>query len=208
MKISATEAPELSDAACKKATGKSLKEWFAALDKAGGLAKGRRELTNLVYEETEKDAWWASTVVVEYEIQKGQKEKDGKPTGYSICATKTVEAPVALVYAAFTEPGRLNAWLGPESKADVVDGGRFSNGDGDCGTYKRVRKDKDLRFTWERADLAKDSLVDVMFADKGKGKTGITLNHTRIASRADADRVRAGWGAAFDRLKDHVEKKA
>jgi hypothetical protein len=45
----------------------------------------------------------------------------------------------------------------------------------------------------------------VLFADKGKGKTGITLNHTRIQARRDADELRAGWSAALEQLKRHLE---
>ena len=42
-------------------------------------------------------------------------------------------------------------------------------------------------------------------ADKGKGRTGITLTHNRIQTRAEADGLRAAWGTAFDRLKSVLE---
>jgi hypothetical protein len=48
--------------------------------------------------------------------------------------------------------------------------------------------------------------VDVAFAAKGS-KTGITLNHTRIQARDEADGLRAAWTAAFDRLKTALESK-
>jgi uncharacterized protein YndB with AHSA1/START domain len=208
MKLSIVDSPEITDASSKKATGKTLKQWFSLLDDAAATGKKRRDLTTLVYEQTDKDAWWSTTLVVEHEKARGQKEKDGRPTGYGICVTKTVAGSVGEVYRAFSDPSALSAWLGPNTKADVVDGGQFQNKDGDQGTFKRVRPDKDLRFTWDRKDVAEGSLVDVAFADKGKGKTGITLNHTRIISRADADRLRAGWGEAFDRLKELLESRS
>jgi len=101
---------------------------------------------------------------------------------------------------------KLDAWLGPKSKVDFRDGGGFTNADGDRGTFLREREGKDLRFSWDHATRATGSLVDVLFADKGKGKTGVTLNHTRIQSRGDADELRAGWAAAFDALKLVVER--
>lgn len=206
MKINPVDSPDVTDASCKEATQRTLKQWFAELDQFGGLEQGRRELVNHVHEATAKNAWWATTIAVEYERAKGQKEKDGKPTGYSICSTKTIAAPLTQVFAAFAEAQQMDRWLGAKTRVDFKDGGSFANGDGDQGTYKRIRTDKDLRFSWDHPKLAAGSAVEVMFADKGKGKTGITLNHTRIQSRREADEVRDGWGNALETLKIVLEK--
>ena len=206
MKTKQNDTPEISDAIVKEKTGKTLKAWFAELDKAGGLETGRRDLVSAIYEAANKDVWWSTTLVVEYERAKGQKEKDGKPTGYSICSTKTIAAPLERVFGAFGDAAQLDQWLGPKTKIDFKEGGSFANGDGDRGTFKRIRANKDIRLAWENDKLAPGTAVDVMFADKGKGKTGITLNHTRIQSRRDADRVREAWSAAFEQLKALLEK--
>lgn len=205
MKIEAVDTPDITDAAAKQKTGKTLTQWYAVLDAAGGNAKGRRELSNLVLEQVGKDAWWATTIVVEYERAKGQKEKDGKPTGYSICSTKTVAAPLARVFSAFGSQSDLDRWLGAGTKASFSEGGSLSNAEGDRLRFVRIRTDKDLRLAWEHATRAPGSQVEVLFADKGQGKTGITLNHTRIATRRDADELRSGWGAALEALKRHLE---
>lgn len=205
MKPTTPETPEWTEATCRKATGKPPTDWFDHLDAQGGVAKGRRELVNHLYSEKKLDEWWATTVVVEYEKARGAVEKDGKAKGYSVCSTKTVAAPLDRVFAAFGDAKALDRWLGPESKAEFKDGGRFETGDGDRGSFTRIRAGKDLRIAWEHPELAPGTPVEVLFADKGKGKTGITLNHTRIQERRDADRLRAGWSAAFDALKSHLE---
>lgn len=204
MKIENVDTPEINDASAKEKTGKTLAQWFTVLDAAGGLAKGRRDSSNLLLEQVGKDAWWATTIVVEYERAKGQKEKDGKPTGYSICSTKTVDAALEQVYAAFGDAKLLDRWLGAKTKVQFAEGGTLENGDGDKATFGRLRPNKDLRMSWN-GKLAAGSAVEVMFADKGKGKTGITLNHTRIQSRREADQLRSGWAAALDALKRHLE---
>jgi uncharacterized protein YndB with AHSA1/START domain len=198
------DTPDPTDATCKKATGKSLKEWFKSLDSTVA-DKGRREVVQHLYEALSKDEWWATTIAVEYEKARGQKEKDGKPKGYSICVTKTVAAPASNVFAAFGDAKKLDQWLGKGTKVAFSDGGSLQNADGDKLTWLRVRKDKDLRATWDSADPAPGSVVDVLFADKGGGKTGITLNHTRIQDRRSADQLRAGWGRCFDALKRLLE---
>ncbi len=153
-----------------------------------------------------KDAWWSTTVWVEYERAKGiVNKKDGRIEGYNICVTKTVAASVANVYSAFTMSAQLSKWFGAGVTAQAKVGGQFQDKDGNSGEFLRVRPNKELRFTWTGGN-ADTTQVDVAFADKGKGKTGITLTHNRIQTRAEADGLRAAWGLAFDRLKSQLER--
>ncbi len=205
MKPTPLDTPALDDPTVRAKTGQTASQWFAHLDGIGGPTKGRRELVQHLYSENKLDEWWSTTLVVEYERARGALEKDGKPKGYSICSTKTVAAPLARVFAAFGDARDLDRWLGPRTRVAFEDGGKLENADGDRATFVRIRAGKDLRLAWERAELAPGSQTEVLFADKGKGKTGITLNHTRIQSRAGADLLRAGWSAAFDKLKALLE---
>ncbi|MCZ6816427.1 MAG: DUF4287 domain-containing protein, partial [Planctomycetota bacterium] len=98
----------VTDAACKKATGKTLKQWFSQLDKRDGAK--RRESVNWLYEKQGVDAWWATTVFVEYERSKGiVNKKDGRIEGFNICVTKTVAAPVKDAYRAWVDGKALKA---------------------------------------------------------------------------------------------------
>lgn len=206
MKPVSSDHPAITDATCNEATGKTLQEWFQTLDAFGGVEKGRRELVNHLYAETNKNEWWATTIAVEYEKARGAKEKDGLAKGYSICSTKTVAAPLERVFEAFGSAKDLDQWLGPQTKVVFEDGGTLTNGDGNHALFTRIRANKDLRIDWNSPGLGAGTKVEVMFADKGKGKTGITLNHTRIQERADADVLRAAWSQAFDALKSHLEQ--
>ena len=49
----------------KAATGKTLDQWFAELDKADGQKLGRREINSRLYEQ-KIDLWWCTTIAVEY----------------------------------------------------------------------------------------------------------------------------------------------
>jgi len=205
MKPPPAETPEPNDAGCQQATQKTLAQWFARLDELGGPARGRRELVQALHGGETLDEWWATTLVVEYERARGVHEKDGQPKGYSICSTKTVGAPLERVFAAFGAAADLDRWLGSGTAVEFQDGGTLTNGDGDRLTFTRIRAGKDLRLRWEHASRAPGSQLEVLFADKGKGKTGLTLNHTRIQARRDADELRSGWSAAFEALKRHLE---
>ena len=206
MKVEYKSDFPITDAACKKTTGRTLKEWFKELE-ARGESQKRRDSINWLYEEMkEKDAWWSTTVWVEYErAKKIVNKKDGLIEGYNICVTKSIVAPLESVYLAFVKPAQLAKWFGAGITANVVDGGSFQDKDGNSGHYLRVRANKDLRFSWQGSHPDSPTQVDVALADKGKGKTGITLTHTRIQSRPEADGLRAAWGIAFDQLKAKLE---
>jgi len=195
----------LSEKSCREVTGKSLAQWFALLDQRNALKLGRRDTNVMLRDEFSLPEWWCGTIAVEYEMHKDIRKKDGFYEGYFICSTKTLNSPVADVYRAWTDNTILSQWFGSKSTATVADGGSFGNADGDKGTYLRVRADKDLRFTWEHADFSPGSIVDVVFQDKGKGKTGLLVNHSRIQSKAEADGLRASWSDALARLKQVLE---
>lgn len=188
----------------KAATGKTLDQWFADLDKVDGLKLGRREINNRLNAQ-KLDPWWCSTIAVEYEKHHDVRKKDGLYEGYFVCATKTIAASPADVFKAWSSGAELSKWFGGTTKADVKDGGSYENKDGDKGKFLRVRQDKDIRMTFESAGLSAPTQVDVQFQDKGKGKTGLLVNHTRIQTREEADGLRAAWAQALERLKAECE---
>ncbi len=198
-----SEHPVTNEAA-KAATGKTLDQWFTELDKAEGLKLGRREINNRLYEQ-KLDPWWCATIAVEYEKHHDVRKKDGLFEGYFVCATKTIAAPPADVFKAWSTGADLSKWFGGGTKAEVKDGGSFENKDGDKGTFLRVRQNKDIRMTFENSELSAPTQVDVQFQDTGKGKTGLLVNHTRIQTRAEADGLRAAWAHALDQLKAACE---
>ena len=195
----------VTNEAAKAATGKTLDQWFAELDKLDGLKLGRREINNRLYAQ-KIDPWWCSTIAVEYEKHHDVRKKDGLFEGYFVCATKTIAAPPADVFKAWSTGAELSKWFGSNTKADVKDGGSYENKDGDKGKFLRVRQDKDIRMTFESADLSAPTQVDAQFQDKGKGKTGLLVNHTRIQTREEADGLRAAWAQALEQLKAECEK--
>ena len=190
----------VTNEAAKAATGKSLDQWFAALDKMDGLKLGRRAINSHLYEQ-KIDPWWCSTIAVEYEKHHNLRKKDGLFEGYFVCATKTIAAPPADVFKAWSSSADLCKWFAAGAKAEVKDGGSFETKDGEKGTFLRVRQNKDIRMSFEDKKLSAPTQVDVQFQDKGKGKTGLLVNHTRIQTRAEADGLRAAWADALDKLK-------
>jgi uncharacterized protein YndB with AHSA1/START domain len=205
MKPPPSPGPDVNDASCREKTGRALGQWYALLDGLGGAPKGRRELVHALLGGQKFDEWWSTTIVVEHERARGVHEKDGRPKGDSICSTKTIRAPLERVFAAFGVRAGLARWFGPDPRVDFAKGGTLTTGDGDRLRFTRIRAGKDLRLAWEHPTRAPGSQVEVLFTGKGKGKTGLILNHTRMATRRDADELRAGWSTAFEALEQHLE---
>ena len=111
MKVENTPDFALTDASCKEATGKTLTDWYAEFDSIDGLKAGRKALGQHMQEQ-KVPAWWMGTLVVEYERHHDVRKKDGLFEGYTICVTKNISAPVAKVYAAWTNPTTQGSGLG------------------------------------------------------------------------------------------------
>lgn len=207
MKVNYQSDFPVTDAECKAATGKTFAEWGEVIEKSGFASK-RREAIRMIYDSTERksDVWWPTTIWVEYERAKGVVKKDGRAEGYNICATKTIKASVEDIYKAWIDTDAMKDWYCGGYEGEVAEGSSFKDCDGNTGTFTRVRENKDLRMKWNSREGDGETLVDVVFADKGGGKTLVTLTHQRIQDRPEADGLRHAWGEAFDRLKERLEK--
>lgn len=183
---------EINDQSCRDSTGKTLGEWFAWIESECG-GQGRRDTVQAIYNATGRgpNMWWPTTLWVEYEAHKGIVKKDGTAEGYTICSTKTIGASVGDLY---------HAMVGAASEGEP-----YSDDGGNSGMWLRLRPGKDLRISWQTAGVDTPTLVDCTFVDKGKGKTLVTLTHSKIQTRAEADGLRNAWADFFDRLKAQAE---
>jgi len=195
----------VTNEAAKVATGKTLDQWYRDLDAWDGLKKGRRNI-NTYLSGLKIDPWWCTTIAVEYEKHHDLRKKDGLLEGYFVCSTKTIAAPLEKVFDAWSSKANLSRWFGEAIKADCREGGTLETKEGDSGTFLRVRNNKDIRLSLSGPGFSAPMLVDAQFQDKGKGKTGLLVNLSRIQARTEADAVRNAWAEALDRLKVYCEQ--
>jgi len=204
MKVERKADCAVSEASCKEATGRTLADWFKALDERGGIPLGRRVLSKWLEHEHGLTTWWAATVTNEYEIARGDLARDGKPKGYMICPTKSIKASPKKCFAAFADAAALNAWFGPKHDVDMRDGGHWRNADGNRATIKKVNAGKNIRLVAEDKALTLPTPVEIKFEAKGASCT-VMVAIERLQTRAEADGYRRAWSAALDKLKAHLE---
>jgi uncharacterized protein YndB with AHSA1/START domain len=127
---------------------------------------------------------------------------------------RLLPAPVADVFAAWTEPARMARWLSPRGRAevdaDVVVGGRLRvvMVDGDVriehdGEFLEVQPPTRLSFTWRsRFTGERPSVVTVELHDED-GSTRLVLDHDQLPEEARPSHE-GGWDAMLERLSTLV----
>jgi len=169
----------LSDESVKKATGCDWTKWVFVLDKAGGTEMSHPQLVAHIREKYKTPSWWTQMVAVGYERIRGLRAHGQQRSGdWSVTKSKTVAVPLAKLYAAFSNARTRAKWM-PGVKL----------------TVRGATVNKSMRLRWEDG-----SPIDVGFMSKGASKSQVALEHRKLASKAEADRIRAFWAERFDAL--------
>lgn len=133
----------------------------------------------------------------------------------SLTLKRQLNAPVAKVFRAWTDPAMLRQWFGPSDEMAVIVadvdfrvGGRYHLGlrqpDGVehhvGGAYREIVENRRLVFTWAwHSTPERESLVTVEVSEKDGG-TLLTLHHAQFADEEARERHNHGWMGSLDRL--------
>ena len=181
----AKKGPRMSDEAVRAKTGKTWKEWFAVLDKAGAKKMTHQEIVKYVNTRHGVGPWWQQMVTVIYEQERGLRKKHERPEGYQISVSRTIGAPLAKLYKAF-EGGKSRAqWL-PDDGLVV----------------RKATTNKSMRVTWKDGKTS----LEINFYPKGDGKSLIVVQHSKLPNATAASKMKTYWGKALDRLREVLEK--
>src|SRR6185295_1348374 len=156
---STTKSPRMSDAAVKSKTGKTWKEWFAILDKAGAKKMTHQEIVKFLNSEQGIGPWWQQMVTATYEQKIGRRAEHQKPDGYEISVSRTISAPVSKLYSAFGNQKTRAKWLQEE------------------GLVQRTAiENKSMRVSWND----KQTILAISFLAKSDDKTQVVVQHSKL----------------------------
>ena len=182
---SKTATPRMSDEAVQAKTGKTWKEWFAILDKAGAKKLTHQEIVKYLNTRQGVGPWWQQMVTVTYEQARGLREAHQKPSGYEISVSRTINAPISKVYHAFANDKARNAWLPEEGLA-----------------VRKATPNKSMRVTWNDVKTS----LEISFLSKGDNKSQVVVQHSKLPNAKASSTMKAYWGKALDRLRASLEK--
>ena len=136
----------------------------------------------------------------------------------SLTIKRRLNAPPAKVFAAWSDPKKIERWFSPPNitstsvQADVRVGGRYQiaaqGADGERhqvnGVYREVVPNEKLVFTWAwHTTPERESLVTVLIRPDGDGSL-LTLTHEQFFDEAARDRHNQGWTAIVGKLEEFV----
>lgn len=184
-KAIAAKAPRMSDEAVKAKTGKTWKQWFSILDKAGGKKMNHQEIVKYLSAEQSVGPWWQQMVTVTYEQARGLRDLHQKPGGYQISVSRTVNVPISMLYHAFANDKARNAWLAEKGLA-----------------VRKATANKSMRVTWNDVKTS----LEINFYPKGDDKSQVVVQHSKLPNAKAASTMKTYWGKALDRLRDSLSK--
>ena len=127
----------------------------------------------------------------------------------TIVMERTIDAPIARVFAAWTDPALMSRWYCPNPnlqitvERDLRVGGDYtvSMGPHDVlGRYTAIEEPTLLEFTWSWAGVHQaSSLVRVELSEVAGG-TRLVLTHSDLADPDDVRSHAEGWVGCLQRL--------
>ena len=175
----------MSDAAVAAKTGRTWKDWFAILDKAGASKLSHQEIVKYLHTKQGVGPWWQQMVTVTYEEARGLRERHQKSDGYQISASRTIKTPLAKLFKSFANEKARQAWL-------------TENG----LTIRKATPNKTIRITWNDGK----SSLEISFLPKGDDKSQIVVQHSKLPDAKSSARMKTYWNLALDRLQSSLEK--
>ena len=173
----------MSDAKIKESTGCTWERWVWTLDQVSAHNWPHREIAQYVKEKYKVPDWWTQAVTVGYERIKGLRAKGQRRTGsWEASKSRTMDAPVGKLFRSFKQPKLRTAWL---NGAKVV--------------LRTSVPNKSVRMTWEDG-----SSVEAYFTSRGRSKSVVAIQHTKLESRESAERMKAFWGERLEALSGQL----
>ncbi|HEX3812236.1 MAG TPA: DUF4287 domain-containing protein [Mycobacteriales bacterium] len=174
-----------SEQAIQGATGRDWATWIAVLDAWGAVGREHGEITGWLAEEHRVQRWWAQTITVEYERERGLREPgENRDSARAISASRTVGVSVDELFGAFTDPAVRALWLpGAVLREQASVPGRS------------------VRFDWTDGSTR----VNVGFLVRGDHKSQVALIHERLPDIETAATLKIYWRDRLDDLKYLLE---
>ncbi|GAB3229364.1 hypothetical protein GCM10027447_22570 [Glycomyces halotolerans] len=175
----------MSDQALIEGTGVDWKTWLALLDERGATAMDHAAIAELLIKEFGVDGWWARSITVGYEQERGMREPGRRDDGTSSAnASETVPVDLPTAFEWVADAERQRHWLGEVALAQ-----------------RSASPPGSVRFD---ADDGTRVLVDL--SPTGEGETAVQVEIAGLASAEDIATAKAAWRERLARLADALSR--
>jgi hypothetical protein len=171
----------MSDAVIKEKTGCTWERWVKSLDYHGAEQMSHRDIATLVSEKYKVPSWWTQTVTVGYERIKGLRARGQRRDGtYEASKSRTFNVPVTTLFEAWKDAKVRKRWLGDAAVK-----------------VRTATAPKSMRLGWSDG-----TIIAVGFYPKGRTRSSVAVQHTKLPDHSTADRLKQYWSERFDALAE------
>jgi len=171
----------MSDAVIKEKTGCPWERWVKTLDALGAEKMSHGEIAKVVSGKFKVPSWWTQTVTVGYERIKGLRARGQRRDGtFEASKSRTYNVPVTKLFDTWSDANLRKRWL-----------------DGASVKVRTATAPKSMRLGWSDG-----TIVAVGFLSKGKTKSSVAVQHTKLPDRDTANRLKQFWSERFDSLSE------
>jgi uncharacterized protein YndB with AHSA1/START domain len=181
----ATTADRPSDEKVVEMTGRRWEAWFSILDRWGARQRKHGETVAYLMQEHNVPSWWAQSVTMWFERDRGLRLKHQQADGFTIYVSKTFPVPLDAAFDAFVNARTRRQWL--------TDGSM---------TLRTSQPGKTARFNWDDGATR----VNASFEDKGPGKVTVAIAHERLPDPDEAESAKALWRKRLAELKSFLSQ--
>lgn len=175
-----------SDEIIKEKTGCTWERWVYALDRRKADTMKHGEVARIIHEKYDVDGWWAQAVTVGYERIKGKRVIGQRLDGsYEASKSRTYNVPIDVLFDAWADAKTRRKWL-----------------DADGVRLRTATPHKSMRL-----GFSDGSIVAIGFMDKGKAKSAVALQHTKLPDRDTSEKLKKFWSDQMDALGELLAER-
>jgi len=175
----------VGDEAVKTKTGKTWHQWFDLLSSGSTRNMDHQEIVAFLRKQYGLGDWWCQMITNAFEQHAGRREQHQRPEGYEISVTKTFPVGVRVLFEHWFSAKERNRWL-----------------QGSMFKVTASTQNRSLRAEWADAE----STLRADFSSKGTDKSQVVVQHMRLKSLEEAEKMQTFWKECLARLDEVLNK--
>ncbi|MET8045604.1 hypothetical protein ABZU25_32640 [Micromonospora sp. NPDC005215] len=181
----AAQTERITDDLIRARTGLGWAEWFALLDAVGATERPHTQIARHLVVEHEVPGWWAQTITVGYEQERGLRAPgQRRGGGFEASASRTMAVPATRLFEAFADETVRARWL-PDVEVRV----------------RTATAPRSFRADWAGGPTRIVVGVDAV----GESKARVSIQHEKLTAAEQAAELKAYWRERLAALKALLE---
>ena len=174
----------MSDAKIEEKTGRTWEHWVRTLDRHGADKLSHRGIAELVHAKYGVGDWWTQSVTVGYERIKGLRAVGQRRDGsFEANKSRTYNVSVETLFEAWANAAIRRRWMG-----------------GATVKVRTATAPKSMRI-----EIGEGGVVAIGFMPKGRGKSAVAIQHTKLPDRESAGRLKRFWSERLEALAGQLK---